>query len=74
MEMHIRIKRDNSIIKLLFSLFCFLFVFILTGCTSTDKDEAYIGTGENFTYNCEYDTNKNETTVNWDSFIVNLTK
>ena len=58
----------------LLSFFILIFsALMLTGCQSTDKAESYIGTGDNFIYNCSYDSTKNKTTINIKSYIQNNT-
>lgn len=57
-----------------FSFFVLIFsALILTGCQSTDKSESYMGTGDNFTYNCSYDSVENKTTIKINSYIQNNT-
>lgn len=58
----------------MFSLFiAFLFTFLLTGCQSTDKTQAYLGTGDYFTYTCSYDSVENVTNLKIKTYIQNDT-
>lgn len=63
--------------KKLFKMFSFLsailFTFLLIGCQSTDKTQAYMGTGDNFTYTCSYDSKENVTNLKIKTYIQNDT-
>ena len=59
--------------KMFSFLIVILFTFLLTGCQSTDKTQAYMGTGDNFTYTCSYDSKENVTNLKIKTYIQNYT-
>ena len=63
----------KKVIKFFSFLILIFSALMLTGCQSTDKAESYMGTGDNFTYNCSYDSVENKTTIKIKSYIQNDT-
>ena len=59
--------------KMFSFLIAILFTFLLAGCQSTDKTQAYMGTGDNFTYTCSYDSKENVTNLKIKTYIQNDT-
>ncbi|MDE7263324.1 MAG: ATP-binding protein [Anaeroplasmataceae bacterium] len=53
-----------------FSLLFVLVLFTLTGCQSTEK-EAYLSTGSDFKYTCQYNASENTTRINWTTTFKN---
>lgn len=63
----------NRAAKFLPSFLVFISAFLLVGCQTTDKSQAFIGTGENLTYACSYNQTENTTTIKINSYIQNDT-
>ncbi|MCM1130586.1 MAG: AAA family ATPase [Anaeroplasma bactoclasticum] len=53
-----------------FGLLLMLILFTLTGCQSTEK-EAYLSTGADFKYTCQYNAAENATRINWTTTFTN---
>lgn len=63
----------RKIVKIFSFIIIMITSFLLAGCQTTNKAESYIGSGENFTYSCSYDSTENKTNLTINSFIKNDT-